>query len=132
MTLQELTIQTRLAGVKPEHQAAVRAGQELLGDLRAVRGLRVEERQTPATGTKGAVSDVVLALGGPAIVGGVVAVFRLWLGRDARHRSLVFTRRGPGGADDHIEIHAVNVSDQTIREAIRQALDEGNSPDRRD
>ena len=117
----QLTVQPRVSGVRPEHSAALRAAEELRDELRGVRGCRIEERQTPTNRAKGAVSDLVLALGGPAVIAGVVAIFRLWLQRDRRDRSLIL-RSGSDGDDSFVEIHGANVSDQTIRQAMDRML----------
>jgi len=62
----EFIVQPRVSSVKPEHPTAIRAAEELRMDLHGVRGCSLEERQTPTNGAKGAMSDLVLALGGPA------------------------------------------------------------------
>ena len=120
----EFVVQPRVSGVKPEHPAALRAAEELREDLHGVSGCSVEERQSLTDGAKGTVTDLVLALGGPAVVGGVVAVFRVWLQRDARDRSLV-VRRVAHGNQIFVEIQGTQVSDQTIREALDRVLQEG-------
>ena len=121
----EFTVQPRVSGITPEHPAALRAATELYDDLRRINGCSVEDRRRSVDGAKGTASDLILALGGPAVVGSVVAVFRLWLRRDARDRSLLL-RRGLDGEDALVEIRGTNVSDQTIRQALDRMLQQHN------
>jgi hypothetical protein len=128
VVLPEFTVQPRVRDVQPEHPAALRAAKELHDELLSLHGLHVDERHTSSEGAKGAMSDLVLALGGPVVISGVVAIFRLWLQRDAQSRSITLHRIKDGKTESGVEIQGVNVSDQTIREALSQMLDQDGAP----
>ncbi|WP_208565733.1 effector-associated constant component EACC1 [Micromonospora antibiotica] len=98
-----------------------RATSELIVDLREVVGLRVTEEDTPGTGHKGGMNDLVIALGGPSVVAGVVTVVRLWLSRD-RRRSLIVRSARPGEEPVWIEITGDNIAERTVHETVQRLL----------
>jgi hypothetical protein len=122
------TVEPRLLGIHTDHPAAQSAIGELKTDLRDVSWVEVHEKVVPARGTKGYISDILIATGTPAGIAGLARIFHLWLSRDKR-RSLSLTRRS-GNSEIVIKIEGENVSVETVNQAVRAIWDEqkGDAP----
>lgn len=126
-----ITLVPGLSTLSPDDEPLQAATAELIADLRDVDDVRVTEEDRTAstghkgqsTGHKGQWQDLVLALGGPSVVAGVVSVFRLWLSRD-RRRSLTLVATRPGEEPLRIEISGEHIAEETVRDAVLQLLDD--------
>lgn len=116
-----ITLHPGLSTLTAADEPLQRATGELIADLRGVAGLRVTEEDAPGTGHKGGLTDLVIALGGPSVVAGVVTVVRLWLSRD-RRRSLTIRAARSGEDLVWIEIAGDNIAERTVHEAIQRLL----------
>lgn len=116
-----ITLHPGLSTLTAADEPLQRATGELIADLRDVIGLRVTEEDAPGTGHKGGLTDLVIALGGPSVVAGVVTVVRLWLSRD-RRRSLTLRAARPGEEPLWIEITGDNIAERTVHEAFLRLL----------
>ncbi|MBB5937560.1 effector-associated constant component EACC1 [Streptomyces zagrosensis] len=89
---------------------------------------RVECRSEPVSGTKGALSDVVLHLTGPGIVAGLVAALVAWLKRD-RGRSVRLTWTVDGRRGE-FTVTGTTIDNDTLRSALEHGLHAaaGDSP----
>ncbi|NEW74166.1 effector-associated constant component EACC1 [Streptomyces rhizosphaericus] len=80
----------------------------------------LERRFEPVSGTKGALSDVVLHLTGPGIVAGVVAALAAWLKRDrGRNVRLTWTVDGRRG---EFTVTGTTIDNDTLRSALEHGL----------
>ncbi|MFF2643721.1 hypothetical protein ACFVUB_28240 [Streptomyces niveus] len=80
----------------------------------------LERRSEPVSGTKGALSDVVLHLTGPGIVAGVVAALAAWLKRD-RGRSVRLTWTVDGRRGE-FTVTGATIDNDTLRSALEHGL----------
>ncbi|MCX5401204.1 hypothetical protein [Streptomyces sp. NBC_00102] len=95
----------------------------------------LERRFVPATGTKGALSDVVLQLTSPGIVAGVVTALVAWLKRD-RGRSVRLTWTVDGRRGEFVAT-GTTIDSETLRSALEHGLratlgDDSSAPDEPD
>jgi len=116
-----LRLQPGLSTLTLADEALQSASEELAADLHDVADLRIIREDTPAPGKKGQWSDVILALGGPSAVAGVVRIFHLWLDRD-RRRSLTLIKDLGGEKPLTIKITGDSVSEATVRDAVQQLI----------
>ncbi|WP_436535174.1 effector-associated constant component EACC1 [Actinoplanes sp. HUAS TT8] len=128
MTSTTIILRPELAGLGADDERTHATVQELVDDLRSVE-IPPSAQGRPRPGTKGELTDLVISLGGStAVVGAAVRVFHLWLSRD-RRRSLTLTTDRGDGRRTVVEISGDAVSDETVREAMRQLLeDEPDEP----
>jgi hypothetical protein len=80
----------------------------------------LERRSEPVSGTKGALSDVVLHLTSPGLVAGVVAALAAWLKRD-RGRSVRLTWRVDGRSSE-FTVTGTTIDNDTLRSALEHGL----------
>ncbi|MBL7258430.1 effector-associated constant component EACC1 [Paractinoplanes lichenicola] len=117
-----LHLRPGLPGLSPGDDPLQLATAELIGDLREA-GLPTTETAPAATGTKGALSDLAVTIGGStAAAGALVRIVNLWLHRD-RRRTLTITRDSANGTPEVIEIQGDAISDRTLHEAVQKLLD---------
>ena len=121
MPSSRITLHPGLSTLTAADEPLQRATGELIADLRGVDGLRVTEEDAPSTGHKGGLTDLVIALGGPSLVAGVVTTLRLWLSRD-RRRTLTIRAARPGEEPVWIEIAGDNLAERTVHEAVQRLL----------
>lgn len=95
-------------------QAQVRT---LHADLRSQ--VDVTERSTPVDGTKGAVAEIIVALGSAGAFTVALDCFRAWLGRD-RSRS-IDVRWNENGTEQHVTLTADAIDVDSVREIARAA-----------
>jgi Effector Associated Constant Component 1 len=80
----------------------------------------LERRSEPVSGTKGALSDMVLHLTGPGIVAGVVTALAAWLKRDrGRSVHLTWTVDGRHG---EFTVTGTTIDNDTLRSALEHGL----------
>jgi Effector Associated Constant Component 1 len=77
-------------------------------------------RARPAPGTKGAVDQVIIALGSAGAFGAVVESLRAWLGRDRDRR--IDVRWVENGAERSVTLTGEAVDVETIREIAQAAV----------
>lgn len=118
MTPTMIAFRPGIAGVDSSHPAVESAAEELLADLAAARE-PVQHGDVPVGATKGIWQDLLVNLGPLGAAGAAVRVFQLWLGRDQR-RELSLTRRQDGVPDVTVTLTGETVSDETMREALRE------------
>jgi Effector Associated Constant Component 1 len=119
----EITVDADIQGIDQAHPAFQGAWGELLADLRAIPGLRAQERDVatePAMKAKGWETELIVGLTGTGTVTGLVQALKLWLGRD-RRRSVTVTVRF-GGQDVSYEIAGENISTGTLQAALDVAV----------
>lgn len=123
-----VSVEARVLGLYMDHPSVQAAINELKTDLRdAPSSVDVREAALPDKGTKGSISDIIIAMGTPAGIAGVARIFHLWLSRD-KHRSLLLTHRS-GGRETVIEIDGENVSAETVDQAVRAMWGEQSETD---
>lgn len=89
--------------------------QVLLEDLRGA-GTQVQQNVTPVAGTKGGLSELIIALGSAGVFSAAVSVIANWL-RERNDRVIEITTVQDG--DKKItRITGKNVSDETLRQAL--------------
>ncbi len=113
-------VYTGLSTLPPDDEPSRVAARELIDDLRA-EGVpyRLEDEQV--AGAKGQLADLVVLLGGPASIGAVVRIFRLWLERD-RRRWLALTIDAGDGAPRTIKIEGDAISERTLHDAVQRLV----------
>ncbi|MFE3882268.1 hypothetical protein ACFXPQ_04990 [Streptomyces lydicus] len=80
----------------------------------------MERRSEPVSGTKGALSDMVLHLTGRGIVAGVVTTLAVWLKRDrGRSVRLTWTVDGRRGG---FTVMGATIDNDTLRSALEHGL----------
>ena len=99
------------------------AVRRLVKDLREGR-VEVLAGGASQPGHKGTMTSLVITLATPSMTAAAVRAFHLWLRRD-RYRSLVLTRTGDDGQTE-VRIEGQNISEQAVRDAVRQALEGGD------
>jgi hypothetical protein len=117
----QIGVHPRLANLTPDEEPLRSANEELIADLREISELGVSTDGRPAPGTKGQWSDLVIALGGPSVIAGLIKIFRLWLNLD-RRRSLTLIRELGGKQHLKIEITGDTISERTIHDAVHLLL----------
>lgn len=119
-----VTLHPEMIGLDADHPVVLSAVAELMEDARDVDGLSLTEvDQASMPGHKGAVTDLVIALGGPSVIAGAVRVFHLWLRRD-KLRSLTLVRKRDGEPDLVVALHGENISEEVIKDALNQVMDQ--------
>jgi Effector Associated Constant Component 1 len=109
----------------PGHTAAQAGIGELFADLKDVPELRASEHETGEGDRKGVASELLVSLGTPGAIAGLVRIVRLWLSRD-RRRSLTVTIR------DTADGTSITVAgDHISTETLASALDAATKPDSR-
>ncbi|MGH3869033.1 MAG: effector-associated constant component EACC1 [Pseudonocardiaceae bacterium] len=119
----EVTITPGTGKFDPEDQRWADQVTLLADDLREAAG-SVSRRRIPEPGAKGAVGEVILALGSAGAVTAAVECFRAWLRRD-KTRSLTVTWADGEGAARTTTVTGENIdqaSFQALAEAIGEAL----------
>ena len=92
---------------------------DLMHELRRGAG-SVRARREPVPGTKGAVDQVILALGSAGAFTAAVQIVRAWLARD-KHRTVRMTVTGPDGRVRTVQISAENASAETLAPFVAAA-----------
>ncbi|MEU3455012.1 hypothetical protein ABZ671_15635 [Micromonospora sp. NPDC006766] len=95
---------------------------DLLREGLVERDVDLNEEWAFRSGHKGAVAEIVVVLGGSGAVKALVTVLRSWLA-DRQTRTMRLTVRGPEPVE--IDLQAKGVSDETIREALLDAIERG-------
>lgn len=88
---------------------------DLIGALRDDVG-GVSVRAQPAPGTKGAVAQLVLALGSSGAIAAAVTVFKAWLARDKMRKIRILVRTQ--GAAREVEITADAASSDELEKLL--------------
>jgi hypothetical protein len=83
-----------------------------------------EQRQTP--GAKGAVDQLIIALGSAGAFQAVIDCFRAWLGRDRDRR--IDIRWNSGGAERSVTLTGEAVDMETIRDLVKAAASQAGGP----
>jgi Effector Associated Constant Component 1 len=86
----------------------------------------VRRELVPVPGQKGGGETIILALGSAGAISAMVEVIKAWLSRD-RGRSLELTSLTDGQGRRTITVHGDQVSDATIREAVRGLIGSGDA-----
>jgi hypothetical protein len=116
-----MIVKPRIVGVADSHPAVQGAIAELLTDLRDVPELTAEERSRASEGSKGALSELVLAVGASGAIPGLIRIFHLWLGRD-RDRSLTLMRQYGDKPVEVIHISGNDISAAAVQDALSQLM----------
>jgi Effector Associated Constant Component 1 len=83
-------------------------------------------RGRPVAGTKGAIDQLVIALGGAGVFGAAVDCLRAWLGRDRDRR--VDVRWTENGVERSVTLTGEAVDDRTVREIAEAAVARAGGP----
>jgi hypothetical protein len=83
-------------------------------------------RGRPVEGTKGAVDQLVIALGSAGAFSAAVECFRAWLGRDRDRR--IDVRWDDNGVERSVTLTGEAVDDKTMRELAKAAVDRVGGP----
>ena len=112
----------RFSSDHPNWTAQVNALWEGLEDAAGT----VRRESVPAPGQKGGAETIILALGSAGAISAMVEVIKAWLSRDRGH-SLELTSLTEGHGRRTITVHGDQVSDETIREAVRGLIGSGGA-----
>jgi hypothetical protein len=112
----------RFSSDHPNWTAQVNALWEGLEDAAGT----VRRESVPALGQKGGGETIILALGSAGAISAMVEVIKAWLSRD-RSRSLEITTLTDGHGGRTITVHGEQVSDATIREAVKGLVGSGDA-----
>ena len=77
-------------------------------------------RARPVQGAKGAVDQLIVALGSAGVFGAVVDCLRAWLGRDRDRR--IDVRWVENGVEHSVTLTGEAVDDKTVREVAKAAV----------
>ncbi|MFJ7305210.1 hypothetical protein [Streptomyces sp. NPDC099088] len=117
----ELTIRLERVGIGPEHPLAEQAYEEFIEDADTVSGIVVEERGTPVSGEKGALTELMIALSAPTAGRAVFNLIKLWLERDQK-RSVEVTVAKPGEQPFTVRASGEKISLGLLEESLRATV----------
>jgi hypothetical protein len=83
-------------------------------------------RGRPEEGAKGAIDQLVIALGSVGVFGAVVECFRAWLGRDRNRR--IDVRWVENGVERSVTLTGEAVDVKTVQEIAKAAVDRVGGP----
>jgi hypothetical protein len=83
-------------------------------------------RAQPVEGAKGAVDQLIIALGSAGVFAAVVDCLRAWLGRDRDRR--IDVRWVENGQERSVTLTGEAVDDKTVREIAKAAVARGGGP----
>ncbi|MFE7215708.1 hypothetical protein ACFU93_38575 [Streptomyces sp. NPDC057611] len=117
----EIVVEGELAGLAADHPAVLGLRAELLGDLKALRGVMVTERDGASDADhKGVLTDLMIGLTSAGSLTAFVQFARVWLGRDQR-RSLTVRITEGNSTPKVIRIEGEKIATDTLTEALRAA-----------
>lgn len=110
-----LSVEPRNDGYDPDDDRWLRQVAGLHSELGAVTDLERTSRAVP--GTRGAVEQVILALGSAGVFSAAVECLRSWLGRDRGRR--IDIRWNDDGVERFVTLTGEGVDVETVREISR-------------
>jgi hypothetical protein len=110
-----LSVEPRNDGYDPDDDRWRRQATALYAELAAVAD--VERHTRPVPGTRGAVEQVIVALGSAGVFSAAVECLRAWLGRDRGRR--IDIRWDEDGVERFVTLTGEGVDVETVREISR-------------
>ena len=120
----EVAVEPRNDGYDPDDDRWRDQVATLYSDLHAQVG--TVRRRRPVEGAKGAVDQLIIALGSAGAISAAVDCFRAWLGRDRDRR--IDVRWEENGIERSVTLTGEAVDAETIREVAKAAVDRAGGP----
>ncbi|MCT9008053.1 effector-associated constant component EACC1 [Streptomyces rhizosphaerihabitans] len=117
----EVVVQLTVEGIDPDHPLVEQAQTEFREHAEDVAGLLIEERSTPVTGQKGALTELAILFTSSRAGSAVVNLIKVWLERDQK-RSVEVTVTKPGEQPFTVRASGEKISLSVLEESFKTAV----------